>query len=94
MRNNLIAVVAMSFVFVTAAHAQHVTVTIKCAKPDQEHAIPADDTAGHAYSVAHMTCTYTKPGELAGVQNKDASGTFIGEAHGDRMNWRGTYVAN
>ncbi|MGZ4826249.1 MAG: hypothetical protein ACXVZR_05265 [Terriglobales bacterium] len=77
---------------VVAAQSQKVTVTVQCAKADQEHSIPAGDTPGHIYSLSHTTCTYTKPGTLAGLQTKSGADTIFSEIKGNRVEWHGMYV--
>jgi hypothetical protein len=83
---------AIALLLSGTAAAQQVADTLKCAKPDQEHAIPAGDQPGHVYSLSHTTCMYTKPGTLAGEQTKEGADTVFTEILGDRLNWRGVYA--
>ena len=64
----------------TSAKAQtRISGTIQCAKPEQQTAIPVNDRTGHAFVVAKVKCTWTKPLELAGVQSKTGEDTgFFG----------------
>lgn len=56
--------------------------TIQCAKPDQQTAIPVNDRPGHAFIVAKVKCTWSKPFEIAGVQVKTGEDTVFSEADG------------
>jgi hypothetical protein len=76
------------------ASAQKVTETLKCGKPnpDQTHSMPAGDAPDHVYNLSHTTCTYPKPGTLAGLQAKDGADTIFTEIKGNRLEWNGMFV--
>jgi hypothetical protein len=77
---------------VVAVQAQKMTDTLHCAKADQEHSIPAGDAPGHIYGLSHTTCTYPKPGTLAGVQTQSGADTIFSEIKGNQVEWHGMYV--
>jgi hypothetical protein len=86
------AIVTGMLLLAGTAAAQKVTDTLKCAKPDQEHSLPAGDAPAHVYSISHTTCTYPKPGTLAGLQTKAGADTIFSEIKGNRVEWTGVYV--
>ena len=62
-----------------------------CPKPANAHSIEIGDTAGHAYSIDQITCTSTK-GEIAGVREKEGTGTEFAEITGNNMKGHGVFV--
>lgn len=83
---------AVALILSGTAVAQKVSVTIKCAKADQEHSIPAGDQPGHVFSISHTTCTYTKPGPIAGLNQTQGADTVFTEIKGSRLEWNGVYT--
>jgi len=78
-------VFAVLMLLAASAGAQtKITGTIRCAKPEQQSAVPVGDRAGHAFVVGKTKCTWTKPVELAGVQAKTGEDTVFSEADGAR----------
>jgi hypothetical protein len=86
------SLLAIALMLSATAAAQQMTDTLKCGKPEQEHAIATGDQPGHVYSISHTKCTYLKPGTLAGEQTKEGADTVFTEILGERLNWRGVYV--
>ena len=64
----------------------------KCAAPNPVHALPAGDTADHAYVVQQAKCTATK-GEIGGVMEKEGASTEFAEPKGDNATGHGVFVA-
>ncbi|HYN07231.1 MAG TPA: hypothetical protein VES67_07555 [Vicinamibacterales bacterium] len=85
-----------ALVSIGVLHAQtaagKVDVQWKCAAPSPVHAVPVGDVADHAYIVQQVKCTAAK-GELAGVKEKDGTGTEFVEATGNNGKGHGIFVA-
>src|SRR6266571_4549167 len=62
-----------------------------CPKPADAHSIEIGDKPGHAYSIDQITCTSTK-GEIAGVREKEGTGTEFAEVTGNSMKGHGVFV--
>ena len=62
-----------------------------CPKPADAHSIEVGDKPGHAYSIDQFTCTSTK-GEIAGVREKEGTGTEFAEAIGNSSKGHGVFV--
>src|SRR5258708_5555275 len=62
-----------------------------CPKPTDAHAIEIGDKPGHAFSIDQITCTSTK-GEIAGVREKEGTGTEFAEVTGNSMKGHGVFV--
>src|SRR5437867_2203772 len=62
-----------------------------CPKPSDAHSIEVGDKPGHAYSIDKITCTSTK-GEIAGVREKEGTGTEFAEVTGRSMKGHGVFV--
>jgi hypothetical protein len=77
-----LAFAGLILVAASAGGQTKITGTIQCAKPDQQTAIPVNDRPGHAFVVAKVKCTWTKPVELAGAQAKTGEDTVFSEADG------------
>jgi len=45
---------------------------IRCQKPDSAYTIEVPDRPGHALTLAHRKCTWTRPWAIAGAKTKDA----------------------
>jgi len=87
-----LAIISAVLMFPGVARGQKMSDTLKCGKADQEHSIPAGDAPGHTYSISHTTCSYTRPGTLAGLQTKAGSDTIFSEIKGNHVEWHGTFV--
>ncbi len=62
-----------------------------CAKPADAHSIEIGDKPGHAYSIDQITCTSTK-GEIAGVREKEGTGTEFAEVTRNSVKGHGVFV--
>jgi hypothetical protein len=54
-----------------AAAQNKLSGTHQCQQPSEIHSIEVGDHPGHAYAVSKLTCTWTKPLEIAGLKSKD-----------------------
>lgn len=63
----------------------------KCPKSAMRHSIEVGDQPNHAYSISQSKCTGTK-GEIAGVKEKEGTGTDFGEVKGNTSSGHGVYV--
>ena len=63
----------------------------KCAAPNPVNALPVGDVPNHMYVVEQVKCTATK-GEIAGVQEKEGTGTEFAEVTGDTSKGHGVFV--
>jgi hypothetical protein len=63
----------------------------KCSAPNPVNAVPVGDEPNHMYVVEQMKCTATK-GEIAGVQEKEGTGTEFAEVTGDTSKGHGVFV--
>ena len=62
-----------------------------CPKPADAHSIEIGDKPDHAFSIDQITCTSTK-GEIAGVREKEGTGTEFSEVTGNSMKGHGVFV--
>jgi hypothetical protein len=62
-----------------------------CGKPAPAQSIDVGDQANHAYSLAQIKCTSTK-GEIAGVREKEGTGTEFAEVKGNASSGHGVFV--
>jgi hypothetical protein len=80
---------------VTLAAAQNkISGSAQCTKPDIQQRVDIPDHPGHALSISQFKCTWTKPMEVAGVQDKDGIDSGVAEVHGDAGTSHGYYVDN
>jgi hypothetical protein len=71
------------FALAAAASAQtKILGTHECAKPDQEYSIQVGDRPSHSFVISQGKCTWTKPMEIAGIQNKELVDTSFAEVSG------------
>ncbi len=78
---------------VTLATAQtKISGTVQCAKPEQQNAIPVGDRPNHSFLIEQFKCTWTKPMEIEGVQNKEGMGTDFHEVSGNNSRFHGYFV--
>jgi hypothetical protein len=83
------------FLFVGLAQSQHkVSGTAQCAKPDIQQKVAVPDGPGHALSLSQAKCTWTKPMEMAGIQDKDGVTSGLDDIHGATATTHGYYVDN
>lgn len=72
------------FALAAAASAQtKISGTAQCGKPDKEYTIQVGDRPNHSFSISQGKCTWTKPFEIAGTQNKEIVGTGFAEISGN-----------
>ena len=62
-----------------------------CGKPAMGNSIEVGDQPNHAYSIDQIKCTSTK-GEIAGVKEKEGTGTEFAEITGDSSQGHGVFV--
>jgi hypothetical protein len=62
-----------------------------CTKPSVAHSIEIGDQPNHAYSIDQIKCTSTK-GEIAGVREKEGTGTEFAEVTGNSSSGHGVFV--
>ena len=78
---------------ITAAAAQtKISGTAQCGKPDQQNSIAVGDRPNHSLMISQGKCTWSKPLEIGGVQNKEGVNTAFDEVSGNRSRTRGFYV--
>jgi hypothetical protein len=63
----------------------------KCSVPNPVNALPVGDEPNHMYAVEQVKCTATK-GEIAGVKEKEGTGTEFAEVTGDTSKGHGVFV--
>lgn len=63
----------------------------KCDAPKPVNALPVGDEPNHMYVVEQVKCTATK-GEIAGVREKEGTGTEFAEVTGDASKGHGVFV--
>lgn len=68
--------------------------TAQCGKPDVQQKVDVPDHPGHFLSISQAKCTWTKPMELAGMQNKDGVNSGADDVHGNTASSHGYYVDN
>ncbi len=77
----------------TLATAQtKISGTVQCAKPDAHYAVEVGDRPNHSFMIEQFKCTWTKPMEIEGVQNKEGMGTDFHEISGNSSRFRGIYM--
>jgi hypothetical protein len=77
----------------TLAAAQNkVSGSAQCTKPDIEQKVDIPDHPGHALSISQFKCTWTKPMEVGGVQDKDGVDSGVLDLHGSTGTSHGYYV--
>ena len=62
-----------------------------CSKPAMMHSIEVGDQPNHAYVIDQIKCTSTK-GEIAGVREKEGTGTEFADITGDKSSGHGIFV--
>src|SRR5229473_8414422 len=62
-----------------------------CGKPAMGNSIEVGDQPNHAYSIDQIKCTSTK-GEIAGVKEKEGTGTEFAEITGNSSTGHGVFV--
>jgi len=62
-----------------------------CGKPAMANSIPVGDQPNHAYAIDQIKCTSSK-GEIAGVKEKEGTGTEFVEVRGNNGHGHGIFV--
>jgi hypothetical protein len=91
LRRVLLGACVLSLVTLAAAQTK-VSGSAQCTKPDIQQKVDVPDHPGHTFSVSQFKCTWSKPMEVAGIQDKDGVDTGLGELHGDAGTSHGYYV--
>ena len=93
MRLNIFFTLLIVFALAAAASAQNkISGTAQCGKPDQEYSIQVGDKPNHSFAIDQQKCTWTKPMEIAGIQNKEGVGTDFSEISGNTSRYRSYFV--
>lgn len=66
--------------------------TAHCGKPDQQQTLEVGDRSGHLLSLSKTTCTWTKPMEIGGAQNKELTLIASDDIRGELARGRGYVV--
>ena len=84
--------VCLLFVSVTLFAADNkIASEWKCGKPEGANPLAIGDQPNHTYATYQFKCTATK-GEIAGVKEKEGSGTEFAEVTGDKLSGHGVFV--
>lgn len=62
-----------------------------CAKPAPMHSLEVGDEPHHAYVIEQIKCASTK-GEVAGIKEKEGTGTEFVEIKGDHASGHGVFI--
>ncbi len=66
--------------------------TAQCGKSDPMHTIEVGDRPGHSVSISKVSCTWTKPWEIDGVQDKEGTSVAYEDIKGNRSNGHGYFM--
>lgn len=89
MRKLMLVLVCLS---ATIAMAQtKVSSSWTCSKPNPMNSIPVGDKADHSYMIDQFHCTASK-GEIAGIKDKEGTGTEFGDVTGNSSKSHGIFV--
>ena len=79
----------------TIALAQNkISGSAQCGKPDVQQQVDVSDHPGHSISIMQTKCTWSKPMEVAGIQDKDGTDSGMADLHGGTGTSHGYYVDN
>ncbi len=93
MRLKILFTLLIVFVLAAVASAQNkLSGTAQCAKPEPTYAIQVGDRPNHSFAIDQVKCTWTKPLEIAGIQNKEDVGTDFFEISGNTSRYRSYFV--
>jgi hypothetical protein len=84
--------VALSLPIVAVAQGTKISGTVECIPANPPHVLPVEGQPDHAYAVAQVKCTWTKPWQIGGVASKDGVGTGVDDIRENRSQSFGTYV--
>ena len=68
----------------TVLAQEKISGTVKCGKPDEQHALEVGDRPNHSLTIAKGKCTWTKPLEIAGTKSTEDTGTGFGDVTGNK----------
>jgi hypothetical protein len=70
--------------------------TAQCGKPDTQQKVDVPDHPDHSLSISQAKCTWSKPMEVAGIQDQDKDGvtTATDDNPGSNSRGHGYYVDN
>lgn len=71
----------------------HISATLKCGKADASQPVEVGDQPGHVLMVMKMSCTYSKPTEIAGLKAATHNATEFTEMTGAKFQDRGFGVS-
>ncbi len=92
-RWSLVTIAPLVLMAVSAASAQtKISGSVSCGKPDTEQKVDVGDRAGHSFVITQGKCTWTKPLEIAGTQDKEGVNTAFDEISGNKSRGHGYYV--
>jgi hypothetical protein len=84
MRLKIIFMLLVVWALATVASAQtKISGTAQCGKGDPEYSIQVGDRPNHSFVISQDHCTWTKPMEIGGTQNKEGVGTEFAEISGN-----------
>ena len=63
-----------------------------CSEPYDSHTISIEQSADHSFVISQEKCTWVKPMEIAGIQNKDSISTDMYEVTGSTAHGRAFFV--
>jgi hypothetical protein len=90
MRSKIILLSVIVFALAAVASPQtKISGTLQCGKADPQYSIQVGDRPNHSFAISQTKCTWTKPFEIAGIQNKEIVGTGSAEIRGNSL--RGHY---
>jgi hypothetical protein len=94
MKSRILLAVSIGLAFAAESGAQtKVSGTLQCGNPET-HAVDIGDQPNHAVSVSKVSCTWTRPMEMAGNQTKDGVSASTEEVSGDRSSGSGYHWGN
>jgi hypothetical protein len=70
---------------------QRLTGEGSCTRPDTTHAIPVGDRPDHLFALARVSCTWTKPFEIAGSQSTGGTAVQFDELTGNTSRFHGVF---
>ena len=84
--------VVMAIAFASTARAQtKQSGTLHCNKPDPAHSVDVGDHDKHSMGVTRFQCTWTKPLEMGGSQQKEGTSVEFDDTTGDKTSGRGVH---
>jgi hypothetical protein len=79
---------------VLAGAQDKISGSAQCSKPDVQQKVDIPDHPGHTMSISQFKCSWTKPMEVGGVQDKDGLDSSVADTHGNSAHSHGYYVDN